>query len=108
MSLYRASIVLKLEKCAKFNMDSFPVKLCRLHVMEKNIHSSSNATVQVIEAGYFRTSGSSHKHWRPLKSAFLWQMSTSCNNNTFTTTTVIIHCNNRNTVGLHFHLVACL
>lgn len=35
MSLYRASIVLKLEKCAKFNMDSFPLKLCRLHVMEK-------------------------------------------------------------------------
>lgn len=39
MSLYRASIVLKLEKCAKFNMDSFPLKLCRLHVMEKKKHS---------------------------------------------------------------------
>lgn len=95
-------------KCAKFNMDSFPLKLCRRHVM-KNIHSSSNATVQVMEAGYFRTSGSSHKHRRPhhtnttKESAFLWQMSTSHNSITFTTIIiVVIHCNNRNTVGLHF------
>lgn len=107
VSLYRVSIVLKLEKCAKFNMDSFPLKLCRLHVM-KNIHSSSNATVQVMEAGYFRTSGSSHKHRRPhhtnttKESAFLWQMSTSHNSIAFTTIIIIIHCNNRNTVGLHF------
>lgn len=80
-SLYRVSIVLKLEKCAKINMDSFPHQLCRLHVM-KNIHSQSNATVQVMEAGYFRTSGSSRKHRRPhyinttRESAFLWQMPT--------------------------------
>lgn len=107
-SLYRVSIVLKLEKCAKINMDSFPHQLCRLHVM-KNIHSQSNATVQVMEAGYFRTSGSSRKHRRPhyinttRESAFLWQMPTPRNSIIVSTAaTTIIHCNNRNTVGLHF------
>lgn len=85
-------------------MDSFPLKLCRRRVM-KHIHSSSNATVQVMEAGYFRTPGKSHTHQRPhhtdttKESAFSWQMSTSQNSITFT---VVIHCNNRNTVGLHF------
>lgn len=102
-------------------MDSFPLKLCRWHVM-KNIHSSSNATLQVMEAGYFRTSGSSHKHRRPhhtdttKESAFLWQMSTSHNNITFTTIiiiiVVVIHCNNKKycwiALSSSFHLVACL